>query len=241
VEEFTELGSGFNLAMRDLEIRGTGNLLGAEQSGFIAEMGFEMYERVLEEAVEELKDQEFQTLFAEAPASRRERKVETVIDSDLEAYIPDFYVESDTERLDIYRRLSRALSQTEIDGICEELKDRFGEYPEEVGNLFKIVDLRFLASRAGFQQVSLKGEKLVITFPDESDLQFYGTANQADAPFQRIMEKVTQDYKHHARLHQTGKALTLEFRFSSTDEAPERMAQARTILEEMVRVESISI
>ncbi len=116
VEEFTELGSGFNLAMRDLEIRGTGNLLGAEQSGFITEMGFEMYERVLEEAVVELKEQEFQKLFEGAPVEIRGKRTETTIESDLEAYIPDFYVESDTERLDIYRRLS-ASSEAEIESV----------------------------------------------------------------------------------------------------------------------------
>jgi transcription-repair coupling factor (superfamily II helicase) len=240
VEEFTELGSGFNLAMRDLEIRGTGNLLGAEQSGFIAEMGFEMYERVLEEAVVELKEQEFQQLFEGAPVEIRGKKTETTIESDLEAYIPDFYLESDTERLDIYRRLSRALSHAEIENIREELRDRFGEYPEEVENLLKLVELRLLASRGKFPQVSLKEGKLTITLPDESKQQFYGAENQADAPFQRIMAKVAAEYKTRARLRQVGKTLTIEFLLRPNSDDPRCIAQARAILEDMISVEIVS-
>lgn len=241
VEEFTELGSGFNLAMRDLEIRGTGNLLGAEQSGFITEMGFEMYERVLEEAVQELKEQEFQKVFEGASAEVRAKKADTTVESDLEAYIPDFYVESDTERLDIYRRLARASSQEEIQRIREELKDRFGESPEEVENLLRIVEIRQLASRAGFPRVSLKENKFAITLPDESDEKFYGTPNQTAAPFQRIVEKVAGEYKHRARLRQDGKALVLEFTLESSDKKPERLSQVRGILGELMRLESVSL
>jgi transcription-repair coupling factor (superfamily II helicase) len=239
VEEFTELGSGFNLAMRDLEIRGTGNLLGAEQSGFITEMGFEMYERVLKEAVEELKDQEFQKLFEGAPVEARSKKTETTIESDLEAYIPDFYIEADTERLDIYRGLSRVSSEADIQSIREELRDRFGEYPEEVENLFRIVELRLLASRARFPQVSLKSDKLTITLLGEGDQQFYGTQDQADAPFQRIMDKVTREHRHRAKLRQEGKRLTLEFQLQSSDDDPQRIPRARAILEEMVQLVAV--
>jgi len=240
LEEFTELGSGFNLAMRDLEIRGTGNLLGAEQSGFIEEMGFEMYERILEEAVTELKEQEFQQLLKEVP-QQAERKFQTVIDSDLEAYIPEFYVESDTERLDIYRRLSKVSSEREITSIREELKDRFGEYPEEVENLFKIVELRQLASRGGFPEVSLKGDKLTITLPHENDEQFYGIANQAVAPFQRIMEMIGGEYKQRARLRQEAKRLVLEFTLASSDDAPKRVAQARAILDGLAQLAAVGL
>jgi transcription-repair coupling factor (superfamily II helicase) len=238
VEEFTELGSGFNLAMRDLEIRGTGNLLGAEQSGFIEGMGFEMYEKVLEEAVEELKQQEFQGVFSGTAAVRPEGRIEAVIDSDLEAYIPDFYVESDTERLDVYRRLSRTPSDAEVQAIREELVDRFGEYPEEVENLLKLVELRLLASRGKFSQVSLKEGKLSITLPDESNQQFYGTQDQSDAPFQKIMAKVAGEYKTRARFRQEAKTLTLEFLLGSTGKNRDRIIQAREILEELAHMES---
>jgi transcription-repair coupling factor (superfamily II helicase) len=233
LEEFTELGSGFNLAMRDLEIRGTGNLLGAEQSGFITEMGFEMYERVLEEAVEELKQQEFQEVIPES-ATKREKRIETLIDADLQAYIPDFYVESDTERLDIYRRLSKASREPDIESIREELRDRFGEYPVEVENLLRIVELRLLASRAGFPQISLKSDKLAITLPGEGDQVFYGAQDQVDTPFQRMMDKITRDYRHCAKLRQEGKKLTLEFRLDSSDNEPLRITCARAIMEGLI-------
>jgi transcription-repair coupling factor (superfamily II helicase) len=239
VEEFTELGSGFNLAMRDLEIRGTGNLLGAEQSGFVTEMGFEMYERVLEEAVAELKEQEFQKLFEGGPAEVRSKKTETTVESDLEAYIPDFYIEADTERLDIYRRLSRVSTEAEIGSIREELKDRFGEYPEEAENLFRIVELRLLASRGRFPQVSLKENKLGITLPDESNQQFYGAQEQPDAPFQEIMAKVGGEYKTRAKLRQVGKTLTLEFLLKPNTDDSQRIAQARAILEDMINVRMV--
>ena len=113
IQEFTELGSGFNLAMRDLEIRGAGNLLGGEQSGFILEMGFEMYQRVVEEAVAELKEEEFNELAEKKVENGKKIKGETVIETDVEALIPDIYIEHDAERLDIYRRLYR----------CESLED----------------------------------------------------------------------------------------------------------------------
>lgn len=99
IEEFTELGSGLNLATRDLEIRGAGNMLGGEQSGFIMEMGFEMYTKILEDAVAELKEQEFADVFAETLKEPKVRLMETQVDADVEAYLPEFYVESDTERL----------------------------------------------------------------------------------------------------------------------------------------------
>ena len=115
IQEFTELGSGFNLAMRDLEIRGAGNLLGGEQSGFILEMGFEMYQRVVEEAVAELKEEEFNELVEEEKNGNEKKiKVETVIETDIEALIPDIYIEHDTERLDVYRHLYRCESLEEI-------------------------------------------------------------------------------------------------------------------------------
>jgi transcription-repair coupling factor (superfamily II helicase) len=136
IQEFTELGSGFNLAMRDLEIRGAGNLLGAEQSGFIMEMGVEK-------------------LFVGQSSRPKWTSSETTIDADVEAYIPDFFIESDSERLDFYRRLYGVNSLEEIQVMRDEMRDRFGEYPEEVENLFRIVDLKIIASKLGFVKVEL--------------------------------------------------------------------------------------
>jgi len=252
IEEFTELGSGFNLAMRDLEIRGAGNLLGAEQSGFIMEMGFEMYERVVREAVEELKQEEFKEVFQKDTSKfpiRDSKSVEAVIESDIEALIPDFYVESNSERLDIYRRLYKAVSREELTAMRGELQDRFGEYPEEVEHLFLIVDLRMAASRAGFQKISLRGKQLSITLPDASDEGFYGSVagnmagkdvNEA-APFQQMMKRVGSGGIRNVYLKQVGKELTLQFTHVLPDGTKERLEDAKRRVEEIAALGSISI
>ena len=208
IEEFTELGSGFNLAMRDLEIRGAGNLLGAEQSGFIMEMGFEMYERILSEAVAELKEQEFSNLFRDGtvPAHRR---ADTVVETDIEAIIPEIYCDSDTERLDIYRRLSRTRTAEELTAMREELRDRFGEYPEEVGNLFRVVDLRIAAGAAGIPRLALRGDSCILTLPAETDETFYGTGGDENTPFQRLMSLAVRSKDPPMKLKQEGQTLQL--------------------------------
>jgi transcription-repair coupling factor (superfamily II helicase) len=179
VEEFTELGSGFNLAMRDLEIRGAGNLLGSEQSGFIETMGFETYTRILEEAVQELKEQEFQDLFAD---ERRQTRLETdvVVEADFDAFIPGSYVQNDTERLAIYRRLYALQTEEQLRDVGEELKDRFGKHPEEVKNLLSVVSIRLIAAKIGVRKVTVSPRELEADFPPESDTRFYeGEAFQA--------------------------------------------------------------
>jgi transcription-repair coupling factor (superfamily II helicase) len=210
LEEFTELGSGFNLAMRDLEIRGAGNLLGGEQSGFISEMGFETYERVILEAVDELKREEFSGVFDKtAEEAHPLRVVETVVDADVEALIPDLYIESDTERLDLYRRLYRTEDAAELKSMRDELVDRFGEYPEEVENLFRVVALKQAAGAIGFPRVSLAGDTLTITLPDKADEGFYGRPDSADSPFHRMMAKVASTGKGRIRLKEQENKLTL--------------------------------
>lgn len=240
IEEFTELGSGFNLALRDLEIRGAGNIFGAEQSGEILEMGFEMYERIVREAVDELRQDEFkeQLKGVRAAAASGVQRVETVVDSDIEALIPDFFVESDTERLDIYRRLYAAGSDAEIGGIREELRDRFGEYPPEVENLFRLIELRLAASRAGFPKISLRGGRLVVTFPDAADKGFYGEDDDPGSPFRRIAGKVAAANKRAVRFQQTGKELTVEFSNLPGDGAAKRIDEAKKRIEELISVES---
>ncbi|TAK60225.1 MAG: transcription-repair coupling factor, partial [Bacteroidetes bacterium] len=156
IGEFTELGSGFNLSMRDLEIRGAGNLLGAEQSGFVADMGFEMYEQILRQAVEELKQEEFNELFketAQGSVGRSSSGTQTVVETDIDAYIPDFYIESAVERLDFYRRLTKTTTAQELQEMRDELNDRFGEYPDVVEQLFSIVELRIAGTGAKLQKI----------------------------------------------------------------------------------------
>ena len=203
VEEFTELGSGFNLAMRDLEIRGAGNLLGSEQTGFIESMGFETYTRILEEAVQELKEQEFQDLFrTELPDGRR--MPDTAVEAEFDALIPEFYVANDIERLAIYRRLYSLNTGNQLREVAEELKDRFGRFPDEVENLLAIVNIRLAAAKIGFKKVFISPSLLEIDFPPEEETHFY-----AAETFQHMMTRISLMKNRGAALRQSGKLLKL--------------------------------
>jgi transcription-repair coupling factor (superfamily II helicase) len=224
IEEYTELGSGFNLAMRDLEIRGAGNLLGAQQSGFIMEMGFEMYTKILEEAVSELKTQEFSELFALQPATAAPEK-DTLIEADLDAYIPDFYVEDDSERLDFYRRLYKATTQRAVDELRLELQDRFGTPIEEAENLFALASLRILAAQTGFRKVELNKRALRLYFPPETEKDYYERG-----AFQTVMTKTGELKSPQLTLKQEMKNLFLQT-FLSKESGVERVGEAQAILE----------
>jgi transcription-repair coupling factor (superfamily II helicase) len=150
--DFTELGSGFAIAMRDLEIRGAGNLLGAEQSGHIAAVGFEMYLQLLEEAVALAK--------GETPAPRNERPV--IVELQLDAYLPPAYVMDEIERVDLYRRASGTSSLVEVDDLAEELADRFGELPEPARNLLGLSRVKILARETGASSVTYRSGTLAV-------------------------------------------------------------------------------
>lgn len=154
IEEFSDLGSGFNVAMRDLDIRGSGNLLGAEQSGFIAEIGFEMYHKILDEAIQELKDEEFSDVFAEEKP--RPFISFTQIDTDLEILIPNEYVTSLSERYNLYAELSKLENETELRAFEQQLADRFGPIPPQVNDLLNTMRLQWLGKSIGFEKISLK-------------------------------------------------------------------------------------
>ena len=238
IQEFTELGSGFNLAMRDLEIRGAGNLLGAEQSGFIMEMGLEMYQRIVEEAVAELKEQEFDKMFQGVKAQAHRPAGETTIDADVEAYIPDIFIESDSERLDFYRRLYGVTSTEEIQSMRDELRDRFGEYPEEVENLFGVVELKTIASKAGFTKVELQRNQLSLHFPPAEATHFYESGDGTIAPFQRIMSHLATLRQYRAHLKQDGKQLKLNAAIPGGSEAKVLLAAVKELLTTLAAISS---
>jgi transcription-repair coupling factor (superfamily II helicase) len=161
LEEFSELGDGFKVAMRDLDIRGAGNLLGAEQSGFITDLGFDTYHKILDEAIQELKETTFKELFAEELSEKAKLIVpDCVIETDLEILIPDDYVTSTTERLQLYSTLDNLKNESELENFTDTLKDRFGQYPPAVDELINTVRLRWLGEQLGFEKLSLKNEKL---------------------------------------------------------------------------------
>jgi transcription-repair coupling factor (superfamily II helicase) len=204
LQEFTELGSGLNLAMRDLEIRGAGNLLGSEQSGFIESMGFETYTKILEEAVQEVKEGEFQDLFrGEGPGPRRLEG--TVVDVDFDAYIPESYVENDNERLTLYRQLYDLTSSVQLAEVMEEMKDRFGKHPPEAENLFGAIAIRIEAAKIGFSKVRIAGEGMELEFPPEGDSAFYD-----GEVFQQIMSAIPKLKSRGARLQKEGESLRLK-------------------------------
>jgi len=231
VEEFTELGSGFNLAMRDLEIRGAGNLLGAEQSGFIENMGFETYTRILEEAVRELKEEEFKGLFEKETAHRAQER-EAVVETDLSTFIPESYVHSEEERLALYRRLYALSSPEQLLEVQEEMQDRFGRFPEETRNLFGMVRLRLAAARIGFKKVSVKGNQLEAEFPPESEKDFY-----EGETFQDIMALVGKLQKRTAALRQEGNVLKLRVQLSDMDGKEDNIEKSLLLLGKFQRNE----
>ena len=168
LEEFSDLGAGFNVAMRDLDIRGAGNLLGGEQSGFINDLGYETYHQMLDEAVTELKETEFRDLFIGTPAEQQRlqqaagagRPKECNIETDLPVLIPSEYVSNVSERLQLYAKLDRAQKAEELDKLLQSIQDRFGPLPNAVQQLADIVRLRWQASRVGFTKVTLKRDTL---------------------------------------------------------------------------------
>ena len=155
IEQFSDLGSGFQIALRDLDIRGAGNLLGGEQSGFISEIGFEMYQKILQEAIDELKENEFKDLYAEELKNKDFVK-DCQIETDLEILIPDGYVTNIAERLNIYRNIDALATEEALENYKNHLVDRFGELPNETIDLFEAIQLRWIAQKIGFEKLVLK-------------------------------------------------------------------------------------
>ena len=173
LEQFSELGSGFQIAMRDLDIRGAGNLLGGEQSGFMAEIGFEMYQKILAEAVRELKRSDFKELFEEEISKQDDFVQDCTIDTDLEIMIPDSYVESIGERLSLYTRMDQTENDEELALMETELIDRFGPIPNSVNDLFITIRCRRIAIALGFEKMTLKEDTLRCFFVNRPDSPYF--------------------------------------------------------------------
>ncbi|MCB2206384.1 transcription-repair coupling factor [bacterium] len=201
IEEFSELGTGFQLAMRDLEIRGAGNLLGAEQHGFITEIGFDLYMLTLEEAVAELKAEEFEGLFADEEQEVRPR-ADVVMELGMDAYLPNSYVSNSTERFDLYKRLYNCVTDEEITEIEQELTDRFGSLPEEGKALIFSVQVRLIAARIRLARVTLEQGQLNIALPPPEDEIFY------ERHFQHLMAWVLS-HKDRVKLEQDSRQVRM--------------------------------
>lgn len=171
--QFSDLGAGFNIAMKDLDIRGAGNMLGGEQSGFISEIGFEMYQKILNEAVDELKEQEFKDLFAKNSDGPETFVRDCVLETDLEVRIPDTYVNDVNERLALYQTMDNLKSEAELEKFSSDLVDRFGPLPKAVQELIKSFQLRWLAQDLGVDKLVLKGGKMVGFMIADPQSKFY--------------------------------------------------------------------
>ncbi|MDG1901127.1 MAG: transcription-repair coupling factor [Bacteroidales bacterium] len=172
IEEYGDLGSGFNIAMRDLDIRGAGNILGAEQSGFISDIGYEMYQKILDEAITELKEGEFANLYNKGKMADNFVS-DCQIETDLEIRIPDYYITNITERLSIYKELDNIDNEEKLQKTCSKLIDRFGPLPDETVDLTNIVRLRWIAKEIGFTKLNLKNRRMTGYFPGSHDSPFF--------------------------------------------------------------------
>jgi transcription-repair coupling factor (superfamily II helicase) len=215
IEEFTELGSGMNLALKDLEIRGAGNLLGKEQSGFIAEIGFDMYMQILDEAVEELKDTlPAETLPAETvkrlTESKKPKLKDVIIETDLSMFIPETYIDDENTRLELYQKLSNTRSISELNDHRDEFIDRFGKLPEEVDSLFAHLEMKHILAELGFEKIIISGDTLELFFDMTNDSIFSGGF------FEKVLGYINESFKNSARVKQGKNNLSVLFRIQNT-------------------------
>ncbi|MCC6838524.1 MAG: transcription-repair coupling factor [Flavobacteriales bacterium] len=207
IEQFSDLGSGIHIAMKDLDIRGAGDLLGAEQSGFVNDIGFETYHKILEEAVRELKDEHFKELFADAQGgsalargSRRDQSDDCIIETDLTMLIPNSYVSETAERLALYRRLDDIKDEHELQAFATEVQDRFGPIPHEVEELMEGIRLRWLGQRMGLEKMVLKNGDLRGTFIADQQHPFFSGDG-----FQAVLRAVQVQPKRYKVYEKSGK------------------------------------
>jgi len=172
LEQFTELGSGFNIAMKDLEIRGAGDLLGGEQSGFINDIGFDTYQKILNEAIDELKETEFSDLYKD-DGKPKEYVKDITIDTDFELLFPDDYINNITERLNLYTKLNAIKTEEELAKFETEIIDRFGELPTQVSDLLDSVRLKWIATKMGIEKLIMKQGKMIGYFIQDQQSGFY--------------------------------------------------------------------
>lgn len=200
--QFSDLGSGMNIAMRDLDIRGAGDLLGGEQTGFISEIGFEMYQKILDEAISELKENEFKDLYKD---EEKEYIVESTLESDLEILIPDHYVQNVSERLALYKKLNEAKKDADLDLFITQLVDRFGPIPIEVALLIDSVRLKWKSKAVGFEKLVLKKHKLIGYFVSDQQSPYF------ESPAFHLVLDFVQRYPKKAQLKEKNGKLSLVF------------------------------
>ncbi|MBI1185028.1 transcription-repair coupling factor, partial [bacterium] len=225
IEQHSDLGSGFHIAMRDLDIRGAGNILGAEQSGFIAEIGVEMYQKILNEALYELKESEFKDMFKDEAAPELKRDCQ--IDTDMALLIPDAYVTNINERMNLYRELNEITTEERLERFADVLTDRFGKLPEPTQNLLHTMRLKWQAESMQVQKILLKSGKMFVNLPPRFDEAFYQSET-----FGRFLAYL-QDHPRRVRLKQKDDGAQLVFDHISTVQQALETLQDITIYEKV--------
>lgn len=219
--QFSDLGSGFNIAMKDLDIRGAGNLLGGEQSGFITDIGFEMYQKILNEAMEELRETEFKDLFEERNTDQFIPFVkDCVIETDLEIRIPDDYVNNVAERLSLYQRLDNLENKAALDKFGQSLIDRFGPLPRSVKELFRSFELRWLAQDLGIERLVIKSGSMVCYFISNPQSKFYDSGI-----FQGVLRYIQSNPKDCKLSEKNDKLRLLYSQVQTVDQAVKRLEE----------------
>ncbi|MCL6293639.1 transcription-repair coupling factor [Jejuia spongiicola] len=225
LEQFTELGSGFNIAMKDLEIRGAGDLLGGEQSGFINEIGFDTYQKILNEAIEELKENEFKDLYSENEADKVYVK-DVTIDTDFELLFPDDYINNIAERLSLYTQLNSLKTEDELQKFETELIDRFGELPIQVTDLLNSVQIKWIATKLGFEKIIMKQGKFIGYFINDQQSRFYQSSN-----FTKVLQFVQKNPQAcKMKEKQTRNGLRLLLTFESIKSVKQALAVLKPIM-----------
>jgi transcription-repair coupling factor (superfamily II helicase) len=176
LQQYSELGSGFNIAMKDLEIRGAGDLLGGEQSGFINEIGFETYQKIMNEAIEELKENEFKELYESEQTAEKDYVKDMQIDTDFELLFPDEYINNISERLNLYNELSQIKNEDELKTYENKLIDRFGPLPKPAVSLLSSIKIKWLATHLGVEKLVLKQGKMIGYFVSDQQSDYYTSA-----------------------------------------------------------------
>jgi transcription-repair coupling factor (superfamily II helicase) len=227
IEQFSALGSGIQIAMKDLEIRGAGDLLGGEQSGFINEIGFETYQKILQEAIDELKENEFKTLYQDEQSDSLKTYVKEVqIDTDLEVYLPDDYINIVKERLALYQKLSTLKTQEELNDFETQLIDRFGPLPEEAKELIESVRLKWIATQLGMERLLIKKKSCICYFLADQQSAFFQTPD-----FTHIISEVQQNQNRMVlKEKSTAQGLKLLLRIDNVH----RITTAKELLEKLL-------
>jgi transcription-repair coupling factor (superfamily II helicase) len=210
IEQFSDLGSGMHIAMRDLDIRGAGDLLGGDQSGFINEMGLETYQKILAEALEELKQEHFQDLYQEELDRASKFVKETTLETDLELHIPDDYVHDITERIALYKALDDLENEGQMELFIKNLIDRFGPIPVPTLALINTMRIRWTANALGMEKLVMKSGKMIAYFISKEDSPFYQSA-----VFTKVLEFLKK-YSHEVKMYEKDGTLRMSFQNINT-------------------------